>query len=370
MKLFLDASVVRAPLSGVQLAVRNQVLALLPHPLCSQATVLSRDHVIREAASECAVPCLQPPATARLVLRRVLWQQFELPRLLDRGQAEALFAAAYTAPLRCATPYLLQVHDVIALDHPEWCSWPNARHMRMLLPGSVRRAAAVIASSAHVVTRLLTLFDVPTHRVHRVPLGVAYATFSAPAPRPDLLGPDSERPYLLFVGNLEPKKGLQTLAQAYGNVAEKLACDMVLAGRNAWKCGGLLKQIRAYRGSGRFRLLGRVPEAQLPGLYQHALAFVFPSLTEGFGLPVLEAMAAGAPVVHSDHAAVLETAGQAGCAFRVGDAEDLARTLVKLKESEQLRAELRERGEHRARTLSWQRWAEHVAPLLGDLSSP
>ena len=309
MRLFLDASVVRPPLAGVQLSVRHEALALLAQRQDWEVAVLSHDEVLNRAAAAAGAGTGGLPRAARATAGRILWQQLALPGILRRRGADVLHALAYTAPLRCPVPYALNVHDLIALDHPELCSRLNAWHMRALLPGSVRRAAACIVSSGFVADGVRQRFGLPAARLHRVPLGVEAERFAESAPRPAWVARLTDRPYLLFVGNLEPKKGLATLLESYAGAAERLGCDLLLAGRPAWRCGRFLRQARQYPGPGRIHLPGRVAAADLPGLYQHAWAFVFPSVTEGFGMPVLEAMAAGVPVVHSDHPALVETAG-------------------------------------------------------------
>ncbi|NOY80139.1 MAG: glycosyltransferase family 4 protein [Kiritimatiellaeota bacterium] len=368
MRIFCDGSVIRAPVSGVQLAVREQLVALLGVAHGQELTVFALDAAVRAAAARAGAALGPLPRGVRRVGRRILWQQFRLPMRLDRGGADVLFAPAYTAPLRCPTPYVLQVHDTIAFEHPEYCSTWNVRHMRALAPGSIRRAAAVLAPSRVVADAVRRLFDIPPERTHVVPLGVDCDRFSPPAaghPPPPPSGVAAEAVgAILFVGNLEPKKGLEVLISAYARSADRLHRDLVLAGRPAWKSHRVLAAVRSYTGPGRVRLLGRVPDDELPALYRGADVFVFPSLTEGFGLPVLEAMAAGTPVVHSDAPALVETAGGAGTCVPRGDPDALAAALVRLLESPDLRAELAARGRAHAQTFTWRRWAEAVLPIL------
>ena len=363
MRLWLDGSVIRPPLSGVQLAVRNQLLALLADPGLSESVVLCRDDPVSAAARGAGVAVRQPPRSTQRVAARIAWQQVALPHLLRHGGADGLHAFAYTAPLRCPVPYLLNVHDIIALESPDLCSRLNAWHMKALLPPSIRRAAGVVVSSCHVAERIRAVLDVPRDRLHVVPLGVDADRFATPLPASKLPADLQPGGYLLFVGNLEPKKGLPTLLRAYASCAHRLDRDLVLAGRAAWKSAPILEETRRHAGPGRVRLLGRVPGDILPALYQHAWAFAFPSVTEGFGLPILEAMAAGTPVVHSDSPVVAETAGDSGLAFRTGDADDLARQLVRLSDSQDLRGEILIKGRGRARSLPWSRWGRQVTAV-------
>ena len=330
--ILLDATVVRHPESGVQRAVRREaeeLQALLPNVrLCRGGRLKSQ------------------PAC------RILWQQCMLPFM----EYDALYAMAYTAPLLCRQPYLLNVHHVIALTHPELCSCRNLLQMRALLPSSIRRASLVIVSTGYVATQVKRLF--PKVKVEVAPLGVDYDEFAKCDA--DALVPG---PYFLFVGNIEPKKGLMTLLSAF--LQKDWDAKLVLAGRIGWKCGELLAIIRRF--PERIIWLGRVSDAQLPALYRNALAWIMPSVVEGFGLPVLEAMAAGTPVIHSNIPALMETAGGAGLGFELGNASALAAAMKKIQDSAALRHELVEAGRMRAMQLSWRRRAQVTATLLEEL---
>ena len=330
--ILLDATVVRCPESGVQRAVRREaeeLLLLLPSAKLCRGGGMKRHPVCR-----------------------ILWQQCVLPFM----EYSALYAMAYTAPLLCRRPYLLNVHDVIALTHPELCSCRNLLQMRALLPSSIRRASRIIVSTAYVATQVKRLF--PKAKVEVAPLGVDYDEFAKTEASSPVPGP-----YFLFVGNIEPKKGLMTLLSAF--LQKNWGTKLVLAGRIGWKCGELLAIIRRF--PKRIIWLGRVSDEQLPALYRNALALVMPSIVEGFGLPVLEAMAAGTPVIHSNIPALMETAGGAGLGFEVGNAPSLAAAMKKVQDNAALRNELVEAGRKRAMQLSWKRRAQVTASLLEEL---
>jgi glycosyltransferase involved in cell wall biosynthesis len=297
----------------------------------------------------------------------VLWQQVALPRRV-RSAADLLYAPAYTAPLRPSIPVVLGVHDLIALDHPRLCSVVNRVHMQVLLPPSIRRAAAIAVSSAATAARIGARFPDQASRVRVVPFGVDAAAFARAADLAPVLRQALPRPYFLFVGNLEPKKGLDTLIEAYAATAGRTGCDLAIAGRPAWRCRPILEAVRAGGDPGRVHLLGRVDADALAGLYQHAQAFVFPSRVEGFGLPVLEAMAAGTPVIHSDDPAVVETAGGAGVVVPAGAVAPLAAALIAVAESAPRRETLAALGRARAQALSWSRWAETILALFQSVA--
>jgi glycosyltransferase involved in cell wall biosynthesis len=361
----LDGSVVRAPYSGVQLSVRHEIMALAEFFPADALCLFSGDEGLRSFAATRGIALESPPGWARRPAGRALWQQLFLPGRLRRRGVGVLHAFAYTAPLRCPLPYVLNVHDLIALEHPELCAVTNVWHMQALLPGSARRAAMNIVSTEHVAGRLMSLLGIPAERIVVAPLGVDAAHFGCAAPRPMQLAPLADRPYLLFVGNLEPKKGLDTLLDAYAIYAEsKNALPLVLVGRAAWKSAALLRRLEPWHGPGKILWLGRAPGAILPGLYQHASALIMPSITEGFGMPVLEAMAAGTPVLHSDQPALCEAAGNAGLAFAVGAPRELAQQIHTLLQSKSLATELRAAGRQRAATFTWRRWGESAAAVL------
>lgn len=356
-RLAWDATVVRPPLSGVHLSVLAELRAMLDLPGAAAGVLFALCSELRQkaVAAGLAAPSLSPGL--RHVFRRILWQQLRLPNLLR--DTDVLHAMAYTAPLRCPVPVVLNVHDIIALEHPELCSRANLWHMRLLLARSIRRAAVNVTTTRHVADRVKAVLGIPADRLAVVPLGVDAARFATPSALPS-----RERPYLLFVGNIEPKKGLETLLDAYARTASFLGLDLVLAGRPGWKCDALLERIRHWSGPGRVETVGRVDDAELVRLYQGAWAFVFPSRCEGFGMPLLEAMAAGTPVVHSDHPAVAEVMGNAGLSFPVGDAEALAQTLRRLHASTSQQHECSEAGRHRAAEFTWERRARTVLDIL------
>lgn len=359
MHVLLDATAVQPPLTGVQRAVRNEVLAILRSPHRPDGLLLTTDDVLLHAAREADFPCLAPEI-GRSRLRRILWQQLRLPELIRRQTPDALHAFAYTAPRRCTVPLFLNVHDLIPFERPDLCGLRNRLHMRWLMPPAIRRAARLIVSSTPVAESLATRFGVPRDRITVAPLGVDAGRFASPAPRPARAPGE---PYLLFVGNLEPKKGVEILLDAWQAVRNDTGLKLVICGRAAWKSGDLQRELHDLKPDPDFLWYRDVGDAELPGLYQHAWATVLPSRIEGFGLPVLESMAAGTPVIHSDHPVLMETAGGCGFPFRSGDNKSLAdviRQLDTLPQTE--RDAVVQNGRRRAETRTWDAWAATVYP--------
>lgn len=226
-------------------------------------------------------------------LRRIAWQQTLLPRLLKRQTCDVLYAPTYVSPIRASVPVVLGVYDLIALDSPEFATRANRLHYRAVLPAALRGAACVIVPTPAVAAKARRF----SNQVRVVPLSVDVefrpAGEAAVAELRGRLGLPDE--YLLFVGNREPKKNLPRLLAAMELLAEEHAVPpVVIAGEaRAWgEAMAVPAKIQLIR-------LGYVPRADLPVLMSACTAFLFPSLAEGFGLPVLEALACGAPVVAS-----------------------------------------------------------------------
>ncbi len=363
----MDGTVVKPPYTGVQTSVQHEIAAALRALKGVRCTTLSlEDSPVAKLAKQSRADSMEIPAATGSVLKRILWQQTMLPKLLKKIHADVFHAFAYTAPLRCPCPYVLNVHDIIALEHPELCSTLNRWHIRVLLPPSARRAARIIVSTKHVAERVHDVLQIPMKRIAVIPLGVDFQRFSRPLPLPSEYGMD--RPYILFVSNIEPKKDLDTLLDAYDACANDLQADLVVVGRAAWKCAAVVERLKHWNGAGHVKWLDYVSDDVLPALYQHAQLFVMPSICEGFGMPILEAMAAGTPVLHSDYPALKEAAGGCGKEFMVGNAQSLAETIKRLWQSPQTLQEMASAGREYARRQTWRQWGEKAADVLRTVS--
>jgi glycosyltransferase involved in cell wall biosynthesis len=368
LRIAFDATVVRPPYSGVHYAVRNQLTALLEQFAKKEPVCFASDCEVAVGLARYPEISTHVQHNLTKVWRRVLWQQLRLPKLLKQYDCDRLLALAYTAPRKCSVPYTVQVHDTIALRCPKLCTWLNARHMRTLMPQSIRGAEHVITSADTVADEIVALTGVDRQRVHVIPLGVddLFLQPSLPVALPEAF--QADQPYILFVGNIEPKKGLETLLDAFERVAKKSPVTLLLAGQPGWKCGALLKRIDQYRGPGTIRRLGYVDRELLPALYEGAKLFVFPSVEEGFGLPVLEAMARGTITIHSDHPVLCGTSGGIAATFPTGDAAALAAVIERHFSETGNSAEFATRGREWAQAHTWQRWADAVADATGYFS--
>jgi glycosyltransferase involved in cell wall biosynthesis len=283
------------------------------------------------------------------------WEQGVLPLTAARARARVLFSPASLAPLACRRNVVL-MHDAVILRHPELYSKHYVAWERRVLPAVARRALRVITVSEHSRREIVDLLGPDEGSVTVVSPGVdPRFTPDADAERARReLG--IERPYVLTVAASGVRKNLRALETTVGRVrAEGL--DVVVA-------GGSRAHLQAETQLEGARYVGYVPEEYLPGLYAGAEAFVLPSLHEGFGLPCIEAMACGTPVVASNRAALPETCGDAALLVDPQDHEALARAVVSAALDPGVSQRLRAAGLSRAATFSWDRAASEIDGLL------
>jgi glycosyltransferase involved in cell wall biosynthesis len=251
---------------------------------------------------------------------------------------------------------VVTVHDVAYLVHPRF--YPRQWRMmyRVGVARAVRSADAVIAVSRHTAEDLLRRTRVDPAKLHVVPLAAALPV-SRTEPEEALARLKIRRPFVLFVGTLEPRKNLVRLVRAYRRVAVRGAPEaLVLAGPIGWRHQALLREI-ALDGPGEIILTGPVQPADLDALYRGASAFIYPSLYEGFGLPVLEAMARGVPCVVSTAASLPEVAGEAALPVDPRSVAGLADAMERIVRDRDLSSRLRDAGRSRAARFSWEETA-------------
>jgi glycosyltransferase involved in cell wall biosynthesis len=294
------------------------------------------------------------PAAAFSKRAGQLWEQAVLPARAGRRRASLVYSPANLAPL--AFPRnVVQIHDAVALRHPEWYSRSYVTWQRRMMPRIAQGARLVITVSEFARAEITEFLGVPADRVRVVPGGVdeRFNPFVDSSEALAALGID--RPYVLTVGDRGPRKNLDALRPLVGRLRAE-GIDLVVAG------GGRAHQLGAALPGARD--LGYVPEEHLPGLYAGALVFVLPSRHEGFGLPALEAMASGVPVVAADRGGLAELVGNAGVLIDADDWEGLADAGMRLAGDPVERERLRAEGLQLAQRYTWERAARAVHGLL------
>lgn len=301
------------------------------------------------------------------------WALAGRPRVRAVGQLQIdlLHVLVPSVPVPTDLPLVATVHDLMPLRFPHFFSRRNRVLFRLAIRQIRRHARRIIAISEATRRDVIELLDVPEERVAVVHYG-APAGFAPPAPAeaaPVLrrYGLDGTQ-YVLFVGELTHRKNPLRLVRAFAAVARESAeVQLVLAGPPGLGFDGVLDEIDRLRLRDRVVLPGRVPAAALPALMGSASAFVLPSAYEGFGIPALEAMASGTPVVVSDAGSLPEVVGDAGIVVPGDEPETLAAAMGELLEDEPLRRTLVERGRRRVADFSWERAAAQTIEVYEDV---
>jgi glycosyltransferase involved in cell wall biosynthesis len=306
------------------------------------------------------LPAATVPVNARNRVQWVLGEQAALPVLGARAGVQLMHSLASTAPVWGRFRRVVTVHDLIYARFPDAHAGIRDKGMRALVPLAARRSHRVIADSQSTRDDLLELLRVSPERIDVVPLGLGSVQREPPPPEREVrarfgLG---ERPVVLSLSAKRPHKNLLALIAAFARLPADGRPVLVLPGYPTAHERELRERARALGVDGDVRFPAWVADAELEGLWALARVFVFPSLYEGFGLPVLEAMARGVPVACSNASSLPEVAGEAALLFDPHDQSAIARALERLLEDEALRERLLALGSERAREFTWERAAE------------
>lgn len=303
-----------------------------------------------------------------------IWQRMRLPVFADllAGGADVFYAPDFALPPLWRAPGIITVHDLSYRLFPD--SYPDSlrSYLEDVVPRSVARAQLVLADSEATLRDLVAAYDVDPAKVRVLYCGVD-AVFQPQDPRAarravsQKYGIDS--PYFLSVGTIQPRKNIARIIAALGGVAEKgLPHHLVHVGRPGWLHEPILAAPGEYGVAERVHFLTDVDaDEDLAALYCGATAFVFPSLYEGFGIPVLEAMACGTPVITGNTSSLPEVAGEAAILVDPADVDAIGESLVALASDEGMREALIAAGKERAAAFTWQRAAEELRAHLAGV---
>ncbi len=302
-----------------------------------------------------------------------VWLQTVLPLLLHKDKVSVFHAPLFIAPLLGSIPKLITVHDLSHYLYPEKTTWQNRYILRGLLPASIKAASAVIAVSENTKQDIVNYLGTSPEKITVIPLA-ASDVFRKISDQAELnrvrLKYDLPKDYILFVGTVEPRKNLERLLLAYKQVLDRrkdLPHHLVVVGKLGWQYDGIMQSYHRLRLKQRINFLGYVDEADLPFLYNSADAFVYPSLYEGFGLPVLEAMSCGVPVITSNVSSLPEVAGDSCYLVDPLCVEELADAIELVLENQELRERMGVWGQARALDFSWQYTAEETFKLYSKV---
>lgn len=308
---------------------------------------------------------VRTPIPALPTHRRVLRGMLYWPGAVRRDRLDLFHTSYYPVP-RLALPTVLTVYDLRLVRMPETYNWARYRFLKSVIPRSLRRADRLIAISNDTKRDLVRYFDVPPEKiaVSHCPVPARFARVEDRS----LLASIREKydlptEYILSVGKIEPRKNIERLIEAFASIREQFGIGLVVAGKRDPAFQEYFDRVRKRGMEENVVFTGYVDDSDLPALYSMAKVFAYPSLHEGFGIPLLEAMACGAPVVTSDTSALPDVAGNAAVLVDPTSTESIARGLARILGDEASRSLLVESGYERVRSFD----ARSAAGVIVDL---
>lgn len=288
-------------------------------------------------------------------LRRILWEQAFQPFQL--GRYDLYHALAFVSPLLLTVPSVVTLYDLSFIHYPQVLTPARRMYLRLLTAASCRRARRVIGISHSTARDIAATFGIAPDRIDVAACGYDTARYR-PLPPADIAAfrqaRDLPERFWLFVGTLEPRKNLTTLLDAYAALPPHERLPLVLGGGKGWLYEDIFARVEQHRLAGQVRFTGFLPAEDLPLWYNSAEAFVYPSIFEGFGLPVLEAMACGTPVIVSDASSLPEVAGAAGMCVPPLDVPAWTQALRRAAQDADWRDHARQQGLVEAQRFTWQ----------------
>lgn len=306
-------------------------------------------------AAPAPIRTVAPPA-------RIAWEQLGFPLQAMRSRLDVIHGTVNVLPELARRASVITVHDLSFLRHPDRLSHRRKLYLDWAVSRSARRATRVIAVSQSTRNDLVDLLHIPEARISVVPLGVdpSFKPALSSDGRPRRLG---GRPYVLHVGTLEPRKNIDVLIRAFARLRERrdFPHALALVGARGWDYQPLFDLVERLHLRDHVHFADYVSPANLPLWYTDADLFAFPSVFEGFGLPVLEAMACGLPVVTTDSSGLRELAADAALVVEPGSSEALEEAMGRILEDRALRDRLRAKGLARAAGFTWEETARLTA---------
>lgn len=369
MRIGIDLHTINDFMQGSRTYVYNVTRCLLERDRCNEYELYftKREAVLPE---EFRYPHVR---TGYIAHSRALRLLFDLPMKLAAHKVD-VFHCQYIGPLWTTTPYIVTLHDIIHEVAPQLYPPMQRRFMSLLYPISARRAAKVLTVSNYSKQAIIDIYGVPEENI--------VITHDAAAdefkPIDDAVKIQAVQDkyqtsarYILFVGRLEPRKNVPTLIKAFDRLKARhhLPHKLVIAGMKDFAFQDVFKTAARAQSSEDILFTGGIDQEDLPLLYNGAEMFVYPSFAEGFGIPPLEAMACGTPVITSNTSSLPEVVGEAGIMVDPHNMEALSDAMGQVTQDEVLQREMREKGLRQSQKFSWSQTAETVLRVYEEVVS-
>ncbi|WP_187263692.1 glycosyltransferase family 4 protein [Pontibacter beigongshangensis] len=351
--LCINARFLTQPVTGVQrfgIELSRQIKKLLP-----ETVFVAPPHILhKEVAAELGVVTFGK-------MNGHLWEQFELPLFLKKQGNPLLLNLANTAPLLYPNK-VVTIHDLAFKVNPGWFSKPFYLYYNFLIPHIARNSLKIITVTQHMKADITQILNVPATKVEVIYNAVSFS--SAPANSKSEKN-DLPARYVLAVSSLDPRKNFVRLLKAFGAIQDKEVKLLIIGGSSKVFADQELQ--RLLKETPQAQAIGYVPDEELHRLYRHATAFIYPSLYEGFGIPNIEAMALGCPVITSAIGPIEEVCGKAALFVDPYQETDITARLNQLLASQPLQEELRAKGLEQAGRYSWRQSARQLLDILQQL---
>jgi glycosyltransferase involved in cell wall biosynthesis len=370
VRVAIDGLLLGGRHSGVERAIEQMAAAVAKLGGVPELGLVCKPAYAERAAAMGFEPLIGP-SFVRWRGGRILFEQVAMSRWLRRHGWDVLHGPGYIIPRNFGGPTVVTVYDLIALEYPQWCKRSNVAHFRLTLPASIRAADIVVVPSQTVADSICDRFPWAAPKVRLVHLGIGQQFRRVMDPDRHI---DVRRKYslpkrfVLYIGNIEPRKNLGSLVSAFEQVAERSDVDLVVGGAKAWRCEDIMRRLTCGPAAGRIHLAGHIAEADLPVLYSMSSLLVQWSLYEGVGLPPLEAMACGTPALVSDGGALAELAGQAAEILPLPDPAALADGILALLDDGARRRQIAADGQLLAERWTWAAHAQRLAAFYREVS--
>lgn len=306
--------------------------------------------------------------TYRIIGPRKMWTQFGLPLSLYFGKRpDIFFSPTHYAPRFSPIPTAIAIMDLSYIYFPDLFNKKDLYQLQNWSKYSIKNASAIFTISNSSRNDIIKEYAVDSQKIHPIYLGIKNNESIKNYSMDDLrkkFGIESD--YILFVGTLQPRKNITRLIEAFSQIKnDKLS--LVIVGKRGWQYTDILSAPEKYGIENKVKFLDFVTDEDLPSLYKNAVCFALPSLYEGFGLPVLEAMKFGCPVVTSNVSSLPEAGGDAALYFDPNDTSDIAKVLTKVISDAKLREEMTKKGYNQIKKFSWEKTAKETLNVLESI---
>jgi len=298
-----------------------------------------------------------------------LWTMLGLSKKIykDKNNLDVFFSPTHYLPLFSVVPSVVSIFDLSYLKYPELFKKKDLYQLKIWGRYSIKRAKAVITISESSKNAIIEEYKLASDKVHVVYPGIKELINNREINMTDLQKKYGiKKNFILFVGTIQPRKNIARMVEAISQIPE---LELIVVGKKGWQYEGILDSPRKFGVENRVKFLEFVPDEELSELYKNAICFVLPSLYEGFGLPILEAMKYGCPVVTSNTSSLPEAGGDAALYFDPEDSSDIAEKIKNLLSDDKLREDMIEKGYKQAKKFSWEKAAKETLHVLKEVAN-